>query len=66
MSPAEILALRQSLKMNSKQFAEALGYKSGNPYQLVKRWEDGTREPSPQAIMVMEIMRDEHIAKSKS
>ena len=66
MLPHEIQSLRQAREETRKEFAEALGFKSGNPYQLVKRWEEGLRKPSMQTIMLMQQMQkkiDRKLAK---
>lgn len=57
MTPSEILELCQSLKLTRQQFAAALGFKSKNAYELVRRWEIGDRYPSRRTIVKMEKLR---------
>lgn len=50
MTPAQLKQARQSLGLSVSQLADVLNTEP----RTIRRWEDGTRQPNPVAVRVME------------
>ena len=52
MTPTELRAFRESLGLDVKSFAQALGVEP----RTVRRWEDGSRSPDKFVLFKMETI----------
>jgi DNA-binding transcriptional regulator YiaG len=53
MTPAQIRALRKTLKLSPEDFAARLGFTGKGRRITVWRWETGRRRPSQQTVLLM-------------
>ena len=56
MNKMDVKKLRKSLKLNTKKFGELIAVS----HRTVEHWEQGTRNPSKSALMLMKMIKLAH------